>query len=235
MISEHQFSTHYSSSWHSVAPLSDGFWAIENKRVDRIEAPLPPIAPKGMRAIINEAAFRAFCNVHPIARPIKRSQIVDAVSGSFQDAIDYVARFSNAPQVLLSDIDDPCQREAVALVDRLASHFPENSTAKLRPHFSGCGIISACEGDLIVNGCLYEVKAGDRPFRLLDLKQLLTYAALAYADDALNFTHLGLFNPRTGVTWRRSLDEVCRSISGLRPSDTLSALVEQFSVASVSR
>ena len=235
MISEHQFSIHYSSAWHSVAPLSDGFWLVENKRINRIEAPLPSTAPKGMRAIINETAFRAFCDVYSASWSTNKDKLADAVHNNLQPAIDYVARFSNSSQVLISDIDDSCHQEAVALAGRLLQYFPSQKKITLRPIFSGCGLLSVCEGDLIANDCLYEIKAGDRQFRLVDLRQLLTYAALAYADNALNFSHIGLINPRTGVTWRRSLDEVCRSVSGLRPSDTLSALVEQFSTASVSR
>ena len=235
MISEHQFANHYSSAWHAVTPLSDGFWAFENKQVERIEAPLPAIAPKGMRAIINEAAFRAFCEIQSSPRPISGARLADAVDGKFQVAIDYVARFSNAPSVLTSDIDNECRQEAMALVTRLLRYFPTPMGITLRPRFSGCGLLSECEGDLIAGNCLYEVKAGDRPFRILDLRQLLTYAALAYANRTLSFTHIGLINPRTGVSWRRSLDEVCQSVSGLRLSDTLSALVEQFSVASASR
>jgi hypothetical protein len=235
MISEHQFATHYSSVWHSVAPLSDGFWAFENKLVDRIDTPLWSTAPKWMRAIINEAAFRAFCELYPKSRPISKGRLADAIHGNFQHAIEYVSRFSNAPSVQLSDVDALCYAEANDLVVRLAHYFPAQQKTVLKPVFAGCGILSACEGDLIANDCLYEVKAGDRAFRVLDLKQLLTYSALAYASGALMFTQIGLFNPRTGVAWRRSLEEVCQSVSGMRSSDTLSALVEQFSVASASR
>lgn len=235
MISEHQFAAHYSSAWHSIAPLSDGFWSLENKQVDRVEVPLESIAPKGMRSIINEAAFRAFCEVYPMPRPIGKERLEEVVQGSFNGAIAYVARFSNATPIEPSDIDDDCHAEATALLARLARHFPANQKIALRPKFAGCGLLSACEGDLIAGDCLYEIKAGDRAFRVLDLRQLLTYAALAYASGKLTFSDLALFNPRTGVAWRRSLVEVCQSVSGLRPNDTLSALAEQFSVASASR
>ena len=235
MISEHQFATHYSSAWLSVAPLSDGFWSFENKQVDRVDIPLHSVAPKGMRGIINEAAFRAFCEVYPMPRPIDKGRVAEIVERGFNEAIAYVARFSNAPPVEPSDIDADCYTDAVALLGRLVRYFPAQRNITLRPKFVGCGLLSACEGDLIVDDCLFEVKAGDRAFRITDLRQLLTYAALAYASDKLAFSSIGLFNPRTGVAWRRSLVEVCQSISGSRPNDTLSALAEQFSAASASR
>lgn len=235
MISEHQFAAHYQSTWHAIAPLSDGFWTFENKLVDRVQVPLVAVAPKGMRAIINEAAFRAFCDLHPKQRSIGNEAIAQAIEANLADAIEYIRRFSNAPPVELHEVDAECREESLLLASRLLSYFESNSTTIIRPTFRGCGLLSACEGDLIDGDCLYEIKAGDRQFRLLDLRQLLTYSALAYASESLTFSQIGLFNPRTGLAWRRTLEDVCRSISGLHPSDTLSALVEQFSVASGSR
>lgn len=234
MISEHRFATHFGSAWHAVAPLSDGFWTFENLQVARITPPLHVRAPKRMRAIVNEAAFRAFCDLHTVRTAGGRGDVLAALDFHFRGAINYVGRFSNAPPVADGEVDDNCRKEGELLVLRLLQHFSGKAPTVLRPRFSGCGLLSACEGDLIEGSCLYEVKAGDRAFRLPDLRQLLTYAALAYASGKLTFTEVGLFNPRTGVAWTRSLEYVCQAISGLRLNDTLTALVEQFSGASVS-
>lgn len=236
MISEHQFATHYSSAWRAVTPLADGYWTVENLMVDRIAPPLTPKAPKGIRAVVNETAFRAFCSLHSKSKPdTKRGDILAAIDDQLSDSIAYVGRFLSAPSLAAEDVDDESRKEAGNLVLRLLHFFPGVETTTLRPRFSGCGLISACEGDLIEGSCLYEIKAGDRAFRVVDLRQLLTYSALAYAKSNLTFTEVGLFNPRTGVAWRKSLEEVSHALSGLRLSDTLSALVEQFSGASASR
>ena len=235
MISEHQFATHYSSAWHTITPLADGFWTVENLLVDRIAPPLIPKAAKGMRAVVNEAAFRAFCALHSRPKPVSRNGVLAAIDAKLAESILYVGRFSSAPPLTTSDVDDDCRKEAGNLVLRLLHYFPGTESTTLRPRFSGCGLISECEGDLIEGSCLYEVKAGDRAFRVTDLRQLLTYTALSYAKGTLCFRDIGLFNPRTGVAWRKSLEEVSHSLSGLRLSDTLSALVEQFSGASASR
>jgi hypothetical protein len=235
VISEHQFATHYSSVWRSITPLADGFWTVENLLVERIAPPLTPKAPKGMRAVVNETAFRAFCSLRSKSNPIKRADVLTAIEGQLVPSIAYVGRFSTAPQIVSTDVDDECRKEAGNLVLRLLHFFPEAKATTLRPTFSGCGLISTCEGDLIEGSCLYEVKAGDRAFRVVDLRQLLTYSALAYAKGNLPFSEIGLFNPRTGVAWRKGLEEVSYALSGLRLSDTLSALVEQFSSASASR
>jgi hypothetical protein len=188
-----------------------------------------------MRAIVNEAAFRTFCDLHLVRNRAGRSDLASAVQHRFQDAIDYVARFSNAPHVVIGDIDDDCRREAGTLALRLLHYFGDSGSTLLRPSFPGCGVLSSCEGDLIQGTCLYEIKAGDRPFRIVDLRQLLVYSALAYAAGRLAFSRVGLLNPRRGVMWHTSLEDVCQSIAGLSMNDTLSALVEQFSGASASR
>lgn len=235
MISEHQFATHYSSAWHGITPLADGFWTVENLIVDRIAPPLAPKAPKGMRAVVNETAFRAFCSLHSKPKPVNRSNVLTAIDEQLPESITYVGRFSSAPPLIPKDVDHECRKEAGNLVLRLLHYFRGIEPTTLRPRFSGCGLISECEGDLIEGSCLYEVKAGDRAFRVVDLRQLLTYTALAYAKGTLSFQDIGLYNPRTGVAWRKSLEEVSHSLSGLRLNDTLSALVEQFSGASASR
>lgn len=235
MISEHQFATHYSSVWHAVTPLADGFWTVENLMVDRIAPPLTPKAPKGMRAVVNETAFRAFCSLHLKPKPIKRNDVLMAIDEQLSDSVAYIGRFASSPTVTVEDVDEECRIEAWDIVLRLLHFFSGEKPTTLRPRFSGCGLVSACEGDLIEGSCLYEIKAGDRAFRVVDLRQLLTYSALAYANNNLTFKEVGLFNPRTGVAWRRSLEDVSYALSGLRLSDTLSALVEQFSGVSASR
>jgi hypothetical protein len=235
VISEHQFATHYSSSWSAVSPLADGYWTLENMMVERFVPPLVPRAPKGMRAVVNETAFRAFCDLHGRDHAITRSEVMAAVNLRLPEGIEYVARFSTAPQVKAADVDDVCRREAGMLAIRQVAFFSGTLPTILRPQFMGCGLISACEGDVIQGDCLYEIKAGERSFRIIDLRQLLTYSALAYASGRLTFSEIGLFNPRRGVTWRKSLEDVCHAISGQRLSDTLSALVENFSVSSASR
>lgn len=235
MISEHQFASHYSSSWRAITPLGDGFWSVENMLTSRIVPPIAPRAPKHLRAVVNEAAFRAFCDLHGMTASVDRAQVLASIDGRLAESVSYVSRFTTTPPITTTDINDASRKEAGNLVLRLLHYFPGTTPAILRPIFPGCGLLSACEGDLIEGNCLYEVKAGDRAFRIADLRQLLIYAALAHASGAYTLTHIGLFNPRTGVAWTKSLDQVCLAVSGLRATDTLTGLVEQFSMASVSR
>lgn len=235
MISEHQFATHYTSIWGGITPLADGFWAVENLLVERIYPPLQDGTSKRIRALVNETAFRAFSKLHGTRHSPGSADLVRAIDDSLPESIAYVSRFSSSSPPASTDVSTESRREIESLAIRLLSYFPGHLPTILRPQFRGCGLLSACEGDLIEGSCLYEVKAGDRPFRIVDLRQLLTYSALSFSMGELSFQHIGLFNPRTGVAWRKSLEEVSHSLSGLRLNDTLTAMVEQFSSTSASR
>lgn len=235
MISEHDFAGGYSSVWNELTPLSDGYWKFENMLVTRWVAPIPSRADIRMRGVVNETSFRAFCSLRREGGLIDRTRVLSAVDSHAPDSIDYVGRLSPKLKPDALDFDESCRREAVMLALRLLHFFPGQAPTVLRPSFKGCGLISACEGDLIEGDCLYEVKAGDRAFRIADVRQLLVYSALAYAAGVLDFRRIGLFNPRTGSVWVRTLDHVCESLAGVRSVDTLSALARHFSSASVSR
>ncbi len=235
MISEHHFANNYTSAWRTITPLGDGYWHVENKLVSRIDPPLESQSPKSQRAVINEAAFVAFCSLYDQPRPIDRKLALHAVAEKLGDAQAYVKRFTSLGTEAENTFDETCLKEAGNLALRLLYFFSDPTSVHIKPKFPGCGLLSECEGDVILGKCLYEIKAGDRPFRVTDLRQLLIYSALAYARRTMTFNSIGLFNPRTGVTWVRSLDQVCLDISGTRANDMLPALVEQFSMASVSR
>ncbi|QWE17166.1 hypothetical protein [Polynucleobacter sp. AP-Nino-20-G2] len=208
---------------------------MENMLTTRISSPLNQRASKKMRGAVNEVAFRAFSRIRHSKITPDRTNVQKAISESIEEAIGYVNRFISDAKNTISEFDENCIRESTFLAFRLLHFFPNKGSLTIQPAFVGCGLISACEGDVIVDNCLYEIKAGDRAFRISDLRQLLIYTALAYSNRSLTFNYIGLFNPRTGVTWRRSIDHVCLAVAGQRANDVLPILVDHFSMASVSR
>lgn len=235
MTSETKFSTSFTSVWREVTPLSDGYWAIENMLTRRVAAPISNRAPKRFRGAINELAFISFSKLAKHEKiKIHRDDIFHTLKASIPETVAYINRLSPNDLMHEDAIDDIGLREAMQLTLRLLNFFPYGATTDIRPKFKGCGIINACEGDVISSDLLIEVKAGDRGFRVSDLRQLLVYSALAYASSENRFTRIGLFNPRTGVAWSKSLDEVCISISGLRANDVLPKLVDHMQALSAS-
>lgn len=234
MTSETKFATGYTSMWREITPLSDGYWGIENMLTNRVAPPIPNRAPSELRGLVNELAFIAFDKLSKAQSRVSREVAYTTLKKSIADAVAYINRINSSDKVAAKSIDETCLREALQITLRLLTSFPFNKKPIIRPKFKGCGIISACEGDVVFEDHLFEIKAGDRGFRVSDLRQLLAYSALAYAANELNFSRLGLFNPRTGMMWSKSLDDVCVSISGLRSSDVLPRLVDHMQYAATS-
>lgn len=234
MTSETKFATGFTSVWREITPLSDGYWVVENMLTRRVISPLLNRAPKGIRGAVNELAFIGFSKLAREGRRIARDEVFTTLKESISTTIDYINRLAPTEILREESIDEVCLREAMQLTLRLLNFFPSGVNTQIRPRFKGCGIVNACEGDVISGNQLFEVKAGDRGFRVSDLRQLLMYSALAYASDELAFSRIGLFNPRTGMAWSKSLDEVCVSISGLRANDVLPKLVDHMQVLTAS-
>ncbi|WFU71964.1 hypothetical protein [Bradyrhizobium sp. CB2312] len=105
----------------------------------------------------------------------------------------------------------------------------------IEPSFPGCGMIDAGKGDLIYSNALYEIKAGDRLFRSVDVRQLITYSALNYVSKRFQIDSLGLFNPRVGVSATIPVDDLCAEISGKQSSDLFFDIVAAISSGDISR
>jgi hypothetical protein len=111
----------------------------------------------------------------------------------------------------------------------------KGAALELSPTFAGCGFIDTCNGDIFFGNTLFEVKAGDRNFRSIDLRQILTYAALNYAQSKRAINYVGLFNPRMGISFSIGIDELCLEVSGHPASHTLSEIIRVISSGEISR
>jgi len=103
------------------------------------------------------------------------------------------------------------------------------------PVFPGCGFIDTCSGDVLVSTTLFEVKAGDRLFRSIDVRQLVTYAALNLVSRPHEICKLGLFNPRVGIRAALDINELCFEVSGKDAITLLSEIVVAISSGETSR
>ena len=243
MISETAFAAHYTSIWKILAPTSEIFVRKINSHLyERIFPAKTSLVTANRRALINEAAFTLFVHfvskINKSRKPPKRKLTGEEIDECFVTARRFIARLDKAGINEIADLDFIEREEALEQTSRLVTFFLDvlgKKPISCYPHFNGCGILDSCNGDIIVGNTLYEVKAGERKFRSLDVRQLLIYAALNSESGENDIQNLGLFNPRIGVSVEVSLNELCFEVSGRAPSDLLADIVQAISSGEMSR
>jgi len=164
-------------------------------------------------AIINEVAFRAFAlgakaKAAERPDPISDSRLLSTAISELSDDQFWASK--------VSPLDQHERSQANELRQRLTIFFDDKDSGDLVlfPEFRGCGLLDACVGDVIVGNTLYEVKAGGRFFRSIDLRQLLIYSMLNWRGGNYSIKSLGMFNPRIGIYYEEELGEICQEVSG---------------------
>jgi hypothetical protein len=240
VISGTTFCKLYSSLWRELAPTTDLFVRrINLGQYERDFAEIKVLTAPTRRGFINEVAFELFCqSIKGRKRwpsrdpsPDEVSSAVSAVqSSALRRDIGREGEVSNQPSA--DELLDIAQQH-----NRLMQIFTffYSGTILPEPVFPGCGIIDTCIGDLLVGSTLFEVKAGDRLFRSVDIRQLVTYAALNHLSHQYEILKVGLFNPRVGIRIEIDLDELCFEISGKKSVELLTEISLSLSSGEVSR
>jgi hypothetical protein len=185
LTSETNFSRHNSSTWGFLTPMMELYVRrINLELINRSFAPMSMATAPSRRGFINEIAFEIFSNL--INPRVGNLSAEDSEARCISKARQLIMGLERAE---VADIPDPNGDEmadAREQIRRLRFFFQDASRGRVletKPKFSGCGIIDSCEGDVYFEGELFEVKAGDRNVRSVDLRQLLIYSALNYAEQ----------------------------------------------------
>ncbi len=95
---------------------------------------------------------------------------------------------------------NPGRHDAIAIASRLHVFFEGKAESTIiKPRFPGCGWVNEAEGDVLDRNTLFEVKAGERPFRLADIRQVLCYCALDFSAKTYGINEVSVINPRLGT------------------------------------
>lgn len=227
MISERRFVEVFSAFWQELLPMGERYIRWQNLALDRYTTPLMTSGNPHKRGLINETASRLFAKwiKHGLANEIPDTLVEE----SRKEAVNFVRRFRDSSLKLQERFSDEDEEEVLNLV-RQMQEFPffRNHQGNLVafPRFDGCGIIDSCNGDLLTKGTLIEVKAGDRPFRLVDVRQVLVYCALNHAKPMHKIEEILLINPRRGVYFSNSLDSLCLELSGISKYDIFQRIID---------
>jgi hypothetical protein len=239
MISEKAFASTFSSFWQNLAPMGDDFVRTMNLAVRHFDRPMHSASSPSRRALVNEIGFLLY----------KKSQAsgtsVEAILGSDEksaqisrEAMVLVQRYQGDSGVQLAEPESREWTEGLELSRRLKSSilgFANGMHILLSPRFAGCGFIDGCEGDVLAGNTLYEVKAGSRPFRLVDVRQVVIYLALNYAKSRFRIDNVGFLNPRLGTYYQCGVQQFTVGLSGKGAVELLSELVDFVSSGGISR
>lgn len=215
----------HSGFWKALLPMEEQYTRALNFKARRFAPILPPVVPADQRDVVNELGFLLFVSAVELRkRPkhLRPSVIKERVAESF----NYVARMAHhsprRPTLGKSDV-----REGTALADRLFSYFSSITWDRLlsKPLFPGCGWLDDAEGDVLADATLYEVKAGERHFRSIDVRQTLAYCALNFSAKRYEIENICLLNPRSGVYFQDSIEGMCQKMAGSTAGDVLSEIV----------
>ena len=238
MMDAKQFANLYSAFWQTFTPSCELFVRDLNLfGYKRWEAPLENPTRDVRSSLCAEYAFSRFSIEHRL-----RKSGVGADSGrdihrlAWEEATGRLAFYALQGLDLETPFSKNEQKDAVRLSGRLKRFFTKDwCTMTMRPRFPGCGYVDMSEGDVLDGPTLYEVKAVNRMFRSIDLRQLLTYAALNWSANNFEIDRIGVFNPRRGIFFEYALDEVCIGVSGNPPEILLPEIIETISSGEISR
>lgn len=237
MISEVILARECPSFWRSMTPTMDGFIRRINAGLyERDFEPLRSQVVPARRAFVNEVAFDGFCRIGSLGKNfVPKDQMMQCLSEAANFILDNRSWIVGRPDEL-EDIAEYELEDALAQAKRIISRVCPSgfSQVQFRPLLKGCGKIDPSEGDIIYKNCLYEIKAGDRNFRSIDVKQVLTYLALNYASKQYSLSGVCLFNPRTGISFEISVDSLCFEVSGAGAADLFDRMKFVFSGLEIS-
>jgi hypothetical protein len=237
MISETTFAQDHTSTWRLLTPTLDRFTRKLNLQLyEREFEVLRSTIDPSRRALVNEIAFNLFCDCPAlVSSPDNwRGQTYNRI---FEETRRRISFLDNSFTEAIEPLSESEIADGAEQVSRLQQFFKPRPSSQLilRPRFRGAGIIDSCDGDICFGSKLYEVKAGQRPYRAIDLKQLITYAALNFAGRDLPITHLGLFNPRMGTSFCDTIDNICVEISGYPGVELFAEIIRVISSGDLSR
>jgi len=193
-----------------------------------------PDADKGFssdpkrRALINETAFE----LARLRWGNPAGELDGLVEAAFAVAVETILRIDSSSNVGYPSITEWQEVEfVVARLIQFCILQKGGSSFVFSPLVPGCGFVSGGQADLLVDSTVFEVKSGERNFRVVDLRQVLIYATLFNLANPGRISTIALLNPRRGVYYAARCDDICAAAGGAPSSYCFSQLVEFMSGA----
>ena len=229
MISERQFARGFGGFWSELLPLqTPSFMRLFNEAYiepvfdeNGVELnPVPISEDNENPSIVAEMAFRLAKKAYESnSRVLNAAQNDELVQSAERAALSLVDSYEGV--AVVDELCDAEREEAIEIArayDSLISGYPANTDIIFSPRLCGAGFLNTCEADLVLGDTLYEVKTVNRNYSGKDLRQLIVYLALNYAQSSDPWTEAGFFNPRRSTVATFNVDTILYKLSGGRPS-----------------
>lgn len=223
MISVGNFARH-SSVWSAVTPTLDEVVRLANSDKSSLGRAVPSLSQPARHSLIAETAFL-------LAK--EKTSVTERGNLEVEESARKFLVQLPRSEKLGDPLDDSEWWEVNEICDKIMSYTHWMSDVEFSPMVPGCGVVDQAVADVATQFQLIEIKAVNRPFKALDLRQLLTYLAMFYAKGR-NFENATVLNPRLGDYFSISLDSLCAGASGKAAVEVLQDLIEWMTGLQVS-
>lgn len=230
MITVTQLSRNYPSIWKKTFPFLNRLVRKCNLQKETFDDCVYSKSEPSRRALINETGFQLYKKM--VEGQINKigGLTFEDVSKVTESAFFYIKNLEFDPEDL-SPLGEAEVEDSKLIAEKLFNYFfyyEKGEAITISPHFSGCGFVSDCYGDVLVGTTLYEVKSGERDFRISDLKQILIYLTLNYSSHKNIINQVGLVNPRLGNYIVLPVKDAIELASGQSTVDCFNELINFF-------
>lgn len=223
MISPAKFAKDYASFWNALFPMADALVRTINLNYERFapEKEGKFGSDPRRRGLLNEAGFELARLEWPESKKLRTELIHVAFGAAAQTLLRLDAN---------ADVSPPTGDEwgeVEFLANRLLRFCRTQGGAteiSFAPLVRGCGFVDGGRADLLIDSVVCEVKSGDRNFRVIDLRQAMTYSALLDLDKVGQVSGICLLNPRRGVFYKASCNDICITAGGATAADCFSRM-----------
>jgi len=214
MITAEQFARQ-NAVWHRATPTLEQYTRWANKNSKPVGSRVIRRASASRSALIAETSFVQLTYPDP--------QTAEELARKY---VEKLPRSQNVSERLNSDefIEVDGLRTNLELY---LKHYVRGPVSRA-PEFPGCGVVLRANGDVLAGSELIEVKSVERLFRGTDLRQALTYAALAYSVDR-KIDRITLLNPRRGIFFTSTASDLALDIGAGSWVELMHDLVETMS------
>ena len=233
MIDARTFAHGNNSFWDLFAPGCEHFVRKINLGLSvRFWDEIPRRSEADRSAFVSETAFYI---LRESKRHHRRLDDPSVLRKALKYAASSLSAYSTRGLNLETKISSIEQDEILRIASSLARFFSPHSDILFSPLFDGCGFIEKSQGDIVAECTLFEVKSVTRPFRSTEIRQLVTYSALNHAAQNFNINSVGVVNPRKGLSFQFTVDELALEISGASASTLFGEMISAISSSGISR